>query len=80
MILDKLNILRDILIERLPNIKRWENVGIYFHNDRFPKDTVNDVENPPNGFYILWYIETVCAGGHELTFIVLKSHKFKFPY
>ena len=55
MILDKLTILREVLIERLRYIDRWESVGIYFHNDRYPKDTINDVENPPNGFYILWY-------------------------
>lgn len=54
MMLDKLNILRDILIERLKYIKRWESVGIFFHNDRFPKDTINDF-GQINGFYILWY-------------------------
>lgn len=55
MILDKLILLRNILIERLPNIKRWENVGIFFKDDVFPKDTINPDNTEPSMFYILWY-------------------------
>jgi hypothetical protein len=53
--LDRLNTLLDILIERLPHIKRWENVGIYFPGDAFPKDTIDKEELDPGYFYILWY-------------------------
>lgn len=53
--LDRLNKLLEILTERIPFIKRWENVGIYFPGDTFPKDTISE-EKPVHGFfYILWY-------------------------
>ena len=53
--LDRLNKLLDILIERLPHIKRWENVGIYFPGDSFPKDTIDEERVVHGFFYILWY-------------------------
>lgn len=53
--LDKLNTLMDILVERLPHIDRWEHVGIYFPGDTFPKDTIGEDEIEYGYFYILWY-------------------------
>lgn len=55
MILGKLITLREILMERLPNITRWSNVGIYFPGDRFPPDTVDEDDIIPGHFYIVWY-------------------------
>jgi hypothetical protein len=53
--LDRLIKLLDILIERLPHISRWENVGIYFPGDTFPKDTITERDIIHGYFYILWY-------------------------
>ena len=53
--LKKLQTLLDILIERLPHLKRWENVGIYFPGDTFPKDTIGEEEAIPGYFYILFF-------------------------
>ena len=55
MILEKLITLRDILESRLPHIDRWERVGLYFHDDSFPTDTVSDTDKSVNHFYILWF-------------------------
>ena len=55
MILSKLILLNDILNERLQFIDRWEKVGIYFHRDRFPKDTIADEDTDPEHVFILWY-------------------------
>jgi hypothetical protein len=54
MILDKINLLRDILNERLPYIKRWSKVGIYFPGDKFPTDTMTEEDVEPGYFYIVW--------------------------
>ncbi len=54
--LDRLNRLLDILIERLPHIKRWERVGVYFPGDSFPKNTIDEKDLEPGYFYILWYV------------------------
>ena len=53
--LERLNTLLNILIERLPHMRRWENVGIYFPGDSFPKDTIDDDDTVHGYFYILWY-------------------------
>lgn len=53
--LDKLQTLLDILIERLPYITRWENVGIYFPGDSFPRNTIHETEIKHGYFYILWF-------------------------
>jgi len=52
---EKLKTLFDILIERLPHIKRWENVGIYLPGDSFPKATISESDVEHGYFYILWY-------------------------
>ena len=53
--LEKLNTLLGILQKRLDHIDRWENVGIFFPGDSFPKDTISDMDLKPDHFYILWY-------------------------
>ena len=53
--LDKLITLLKILSERLEHITRWENVGICFPGDNFPKDTITEEDITPGHFYILWY-------------------------
>jgi hypothetical protein len=53
--LEKLYTLLNILRERLEHITRWENVGIYFPGDSFPKDTIDEVDVACGFFYILWY-------------------------
>ena len=55
MILNKLFLLIEIINERLPDIKRWEKCGIYFHGDRLPRDTISDLDLRPGYFYLLWY-------------------------
>ena len=51
----KMITLLKILSERLEHITRWENVGIYFPGDSFPKDTISEEEIECGFFYILWY-------------------------
>lgn len=53
--LDKLNTLLDILIERLEHIERWEQVGVYFPGDIFPKNTIAEGDIIHGFFYILWF-------------------------
>jgi len=54
MILNRLNTLAKILEDRLPHIRRWEKVGLYFHGDNFPKNTIDNELTMCGQVYILW--------------------------
>ena len=55
MIYYKLKTLEEILINRLPRIRMWSEVGIFFPGDKFPDDTLGDQDIEPGHFAILWY-------------------------
>jgi len=63
MILEKLFVLREILIGRADQLDMWSDVGIYFRGDKFPPGTVQELADdsgklpePEDGeFMILWY-------------------------
>lgn len=68
MILEKLFVLREILMGRIDQLDMWSSVGIYFHGDKFPQGTIleyyddsgqipeGEMPEPEDGeFMILWY-------------------------
>jgi hypothetical protein len=63
---DKLSKLQDILIERLPHIKRWNKVMVYDGSGELPLEIRRDLFESPDGcFYIFWNGRKSPTNHHE---------------